>query len=122
MTPPRLSEPFSTPNSQGTKPPPLSSTPLVPSTAKYCTNGITIANILLVITIILAIVHKIKLLGLFLIAAGILSVIDTNLSGFVKVDDIINYWQEIGIETPHNESLENILTEVCSMGGGGLHA
>lgn len=30
----------------------------------------------------------------------------------MKVDDIVTYWQKIGIETPHDKSLEDILTEV----------
>ena len=45
-------------------------------------------------------------------SANFLASIDPNQSDYVKVDDIVNYWQTIGIETPHNQSLENILTEV----------
>lgn len=36
MTPPRLSEPFTTPTIQGSKPVPLSSTPMVPSSTQLC--------------------------------------------------------------------------------------
>lgn len=46
-------------------------------------------------------------------SASILTVFDPDqYAGYVKVDDVINYWQSIGIETPHEQSLENILTEV----------
>lgn len=43
-----------------------------------------------------------------------LTSIDMNQSGFMKVDEIVNYLQDIGIEAPQDQSLENILTEVTT--------
>lgn len=30
----------------------------------------------------------------------------------VKVDDLINQWQQLGVEAPHDTSLEDALNEV----------
>lgn len=41
------------------------------------------------------------------------SSMDPNGSGYVKVDDVVAYWQSIGLETSHDDqNLEKIVTEV----------
>ena len=46
--------------------------------------------------------------------ASILTAIDPDQSGYVNIDDVVTHWQNIGVETPHEQSLETVLTEVSS--------
>ena len=36
-----------------------------------------------------------------------------NSCSVVKVDNLVNQWQQMGVEAPHDTSLEDALTEVC---------
>ena len=38
-----------------------------------------------------------------------------HLFSVVKVDNLVSQWQQIGVETPHDTSLEDVLTEVRTL-------